>query len=155
MYAEDLLSSEWLGISVPLESTEWIPLFALIVHSAFPLPVKLSLSWPVSLLTFLAFPQSPSPIPWDRRLREMLSGYFSAGQGQPTLGRVVKIVESGPLWPKEIHTWGRRCRQIIKQPESRLPEPSGQTSQFSLVMILTQGTVAVPWHQYQTTTLGQ
>lgn len=69
--AKDLLFSEWLDVCVAMESLELIPPFALLVHSAFPLPAKLSLSWPVGLLTFHVFPLSSTPTPWDRTKRDV------------------------------------------------------------------------------------
>ena len=55
-----LLSWRWLNICLPLGSSEWIPCFALHVHTAFALPIKLSLSQPMSFCTF-TLPISPHP----------------------------------------------------------------------------------------------
>ena len=55
-----LLSWRWLNACLPMGSGEWIPRFALLVHAAFALPVKLSFSQPMSSLTFTLPILSPS-----------------------------------------------------------------------------------------------
>ena len=57
-----LLSWRWLNTSLPIGSSEWIPYFALHQHTAFTLPIKLSLSQPTSFLTFSLPFLSPIPL---------------------------------------------------------------------------------------------
>ena len=47
-----LLSWRWLNTCLPMRRSEWIPCFALLACTAFALPIKLSLSQPMSFLTF-------------------------------------------------------------------------------------------------------
>ena len=47
-----LLSWGWLNTCLPMGSGEWIPCFALLACMSFALPIKLSLSQPMSFLTF-------------------------------------------------------------------------------------------------------
>ena len=47
-----LLSWRWLNTCLPRGSSEWILCFALLAWVAFALPIKLSLSQPMSFLTF-------------------------------------------------------------------------------------------------------
>jgi len=47
-----LLSWRWLSTRLPMGSSEWIPYFAFLVQMTFALPIKLSLSQPMSFLTF-------------------------------------------------------------------------------------------------------
>ena len=57
-----LLSWRWLNTCLPTGSSEWIPCFALLVRTAFALPIKLSLSQPMSFLTFTLLILSPIPL---------------------------------------------------------------------------------------------
>jgi len=57
-----LLSWGWLNIRLPVGSGERIPSFALLVGVAFALPIKPSLSQPMSFLTFALLILSPIPL---------------------------------------------------------------------------------------------
>lgn len=62
MCTEALLSRKLLDICLLMESSELTGLF-LSSHAAFPSPIKLSLSWSISLLAFFLF--SPHPTGWE------------------------------------------------------------------------------------------
>ena len=57
-----LLSWRWLNTCLPMGKSELIPCFALLVHVAFALPIELSLSQPMSFLTFTLPILSPIPL---------------------------------------------------------------------------------------------
>ena len=56
-----LLSWRWLNTCLLVGSGEWIHSFPLLVRTAFALPVKLSLSQPMSFLTFILLILFPVP----------------------------------------------------------------------------------------------
>jgi len=61
------LSWRWLNTSLLMESGELIPCFALLVCAAFGLLVKLSLSQPMSFLSFMLLILSCIPLEESER----------------------------------------------------------------------------------------
>ena len=68
MHAGALLSWRWLNTCLMMESTEWIPYFALLAQAAFALPINLSWSQPMSFLNFTLLILSPIPLRQNEQL---------------------------------------------------------------------------------------
>lgn len=61
-----LLSWEWMNTCLPMGCSEWIPCFSLLVHMAFALLIKVSLSQHTNIFFFFCSSNSlPYPIWWD------------------------------------------------------------------------------------------
>lgn len=74
-------------------TSEWISFFALLKHYTFAFSIKLSLSQPMSILSFLLF----SPIPLEMGVNKMLGWCTAVGWGQPTTA-AVNLNDSMILW---------------------------------------------------------